>query len=312
MKHGSLYWLAYVLLATVFGGQHPVSSAELGDAPSTIPPAAATGRHAVPRQHPRLLGSRERLKRLARERPEAYQRVVRVAREQDADEHAKMVSLALVTAVEGDEALGKRAVDMAMKMVNGPIKRGHVPFGSDLARCAIVYVRPDTFILFDRVISRRPEFKKSWLLQAISRPEGTAPNLVITNGKGRLFVQTLLPRDPEVRFAEGPELYAYDGKTYPTGRDTGAAPACRIMISPSKPALADYFLHVLTAKDSSSNDSVPKAVARETASELRINAGGTIVAFQKHNAGGYVEFSGQRHRLPEGIVLRAHARSKDN
>ncbi|NQU23779.1 MAG: hypothetical protein HQ567_21065, partial [Candidatus Nealsonbacteria bacterium] len=132
-------WICCVLLGTVFAGPQSVSSAEPGDAPSTIPPAATTGRHTVPQQHPRLLGSRERLKQLARERGEAYRRVVRVARGQDADEHAKMVSLALVAAIEEDEALGKRAVEMAMKTVGGPIKKGHVPFGSDLARCAIVY-----------------------------------------------------------------------------------------------------------------------------------------------------------------------------
>ncbi len=50
------------------------------------------------------------------------------------------------------------------------------------------------------------------------------------------------------------------------------------MVSPSKPARADYFLHVLTAKDSS-NDSVPKAVVRSTDSEIRTAAGGAIVAF---------------------------------
>ena len=133
------WWICCVLLATVFRGQQPASSAEPGDAPSTIPPAAATGRHAVPRQHPRLLGSRERLKQLARQRGEAYQRVVRVAREQDADQHAKMISLALVAAIEEDEALGHRVVEMAIKTVGGPIKKGHLPFGSDLARCAIVY-----------------------------------------------------------------------------------------------------------------------------------------------------------------------------
>jgi len=689
------WWICCVLLATVFRGQQPASSAEPGDAPSTIPPAAATGRHAVPRQHPRLLGSRERLKQLARQRGEAYQRVVRVAREQDADQHAKMISLALVAAIEEDEALGHRVVEMAIKTVGGPIKKGHLPFGSDLARCAIVYdlchehwtpkqrtafyqymnktvdanvksethvfhnawygyknwgiglacyatfhenpraveilrtlerdyltraapalelagagggwaegyyihywlyewlffceaarwcegvdyyaaaptfyrhraiagmfetypgvgvynsrrpipigdgggrvfggdrdktlsarrilvayfrddpdhqavhafnettprssvgvnaykdflwrdttvpkadlsrfrrshfspgagyvyarsswdedatylffrcgnrftahqhldvgnfliyrhgeligdgghydgfgtthdvnyhlrsiahntilvhdpaerwpgirggpvtgndggqshawphhngavsdpaawhkdrslyetgkvlvfedvgdyvyvagdatgayspkklkcftrqivcVRPDTFIVFDRVVSRRPEFKKSWLLQAMSQPEGTAPHLTITNGKARLFVQTVLPRDPQLQLAQGPELYAYDGKSYPPRRDTGPAPVCRIMISPSEPDEADYFLHVLTVKDATSNDPVSEAVARETDSEVQLTAGRTIVAFGKHEVGGYVEFSGQRRRLPD-TAPKAHARS---
>ena len=100
---------------------------------------ASAARHLIPQEHPRLLGSREALKNLARERPEDYQRVVRVARESDADDHAKMISMGLVCAIEDDMALGQAAVEIAMKYVNGPIRHGHVPFGSDLARCAIVY-----------------------------------------------------------------------------------------------------------------------------------------------------------------------------
>ena len=163
----------------------------------------------------------------------------------------------------------------------------------------IVYVRPDTFIVFDRVVSRRPELKKSWLLQAMSRPDGTAPNLTITNGKARLSVQTVLPRDPQLRLADGPELYAYDGRTYLPGRDTGPAPVCRIMISPSRPAKVDYFLHVLTTKDATSNDPVSKAVVRETDSEIQLTAGKAVVAFGKHEVGGYMGRSGPRRRLPE-------------
>ena len=107
---------------------------------SVIPPVVAQSeRYAVPDKHPRLLGSLDRLQKLARERAEAYKRVVKVARELGADDHSKMISMALVAAIEEDEQLGKAAVRMAMKYVNGPIRKGHVPFGHDLARCAIVY-----------------------------------------------------------------------------------------------------------------------------------------------------------------------------
>ncbi|MHC4181641.1 MAG: hypothetical protein ACYSWU_29470 [Planctomycetota bacterium] len=105
-----------------------------------VPPAAGTlGRHPVPKAHPRLLGSRDRLQRLARQRADAYRRVVRVARQQKADDHSKMVSMALVCAIQEDRGLGKQAIEMAMKTVDGPIKKGHTPFAHDLARCAIVY-----------------------------------------------------------------------------------------------------------------------------------------------------------------------------
>jgi hypothetical protein len=101
--------------------------------------AAETSKASVPNEHPRLLGSRERLQRLAQERANSYQRVVRVARQQKADDHSKMVSMALVCGIEHDRELGRQVIAMAMNTINGPIKKGHIPFAHDLARCAIVY-----------------------------------------------------------------------------------------------------------------------------------------------------------------------------
>lgn len=101
--------------------------------------AAPASLREVPRQHPYMLGSRAQLARLATGRAAAYRRVVGVARKGKAGDHEKMISMALVAAIERDRTLGKQAVQRAMKYVDGPIKKGHTPFGSDLARCAIVY-----------------------------------------------------------------------------------------------------------------------------------------------------------------------------
>jgi hypothetical protein len=50
-----------------------------------------------------------------------------------------MISMALAAAIEQDEQLGRAAIRMTSKYINGPIRKGHAPFGHDLARCAIVY-----------------------------------------------------------------------------------------------------------------------------------------------------------------------------
>ncbi len=107
-------------------------------APSAIP-AAPTGSHAVSTEHPRLLGSRARLQDLARQQPQVYQRVEQVARVEKADEHSKIVSLSLVSAIEQDRALGRQAIELAKQTIRAPIKTGHDTFGHDLARCAIAY-----------------------------------------------------------------------------------------------------------------------------------------------------------------------------
>ena len=97
------------------------------------------GRHAVPTEHPRLLGSRQELKDLAQARREAYTRMADVARKQDAGDYEKLIAGALANAVEGDADLGRQVVDRALKFVNGPIRKGHTPFATDLALCGLAY-----------------------------------------------------------------------------------------------------------------------------------------------------------------------------
>ena len=132
-----LVFIVHVSLPAVLTTR--LCQSEEGNRPIVVPSDKETGRHLVSKEHPRLLGSRERLQRLARERSDAYQRVVRVARQAKSDEHSEMISMALVTAIELDEPLGRQAVDTVLKTVDGPIRQGHVTFAHDLARCAIVY-----------------------------------------------------------------------------------------------------------------------------------------------------------------------------
>lgn len=147
----------------------------------------------------------------------------------------------------------------------------------------IVFVRPGTFVIFDRVRSKDPAFKKTFLLQAMSTPERDGSGLVVTNGKGRLFIQTLLPATPAVRLVSGDDLYRYDGKSYPPGRDTGPAPQCRIEISPPKANDIDYFLHVLTA-DESDTASIAPAHFNASDAEVSVTIGRTVLTFQKTRA----------------------------
>ncbi|MBT6146028.1 MAG: hypothetical protein HOH74_11395, partial [Gemmatimonadetes bacterium] len=105
-----------------------------------IAATSAAARHPVSEEHPRLLGSLERLQQLAVDRADAYRRMADVARsDRVVDAHASILSMALVAAIEQDAGLGRRAVDMALAYVDGPIRHGHVTFGHDLARSALVY-----------------------------------------------------------------------------------------------------------------------------------------------------------------------------
>lgn len=156
----------------------------------------------------------------------------------------------------------------------------------------IVYLRPDTFVIFDRVKAREPGFKKTWLLQAMRTPTRSADHLVITHGRGRLFVQTLLPVRPAVRLVAGDDLYRYGGHAYPPKRDTGPAPECRIEISPPEPAAEDFFLHVLTAGDDQTA-SAPPASVTEDGPRIRVTVGETQLTFRADQVGGAITLRGR-------------------
>lgn len=160
----------------------------------------------------------------------------------------------------------------------------------------LVFLRPGTLVVFDRVVSRKAEHQKTWLLQAMSRPQGELPHLTITHGQGRLSVQTLLPLGARAQFREGEELYRVDGQHYAPRHETGPAPACRIEISPPAPALEDLFLHVLTVDDAPAPPPQPAAV-EDLGQELAVRIGPATLVLHKRQLGGQITVDGQRRPL---------------
>ena len=165
----------------------------------------------------------------------------------------------------------------------------------------IVYLRPGTFVIFDRVRAADPAFKKTWLLQAMSVPSERPPHLVVTNGKGRLFVQTLLPRDILERVVAGDDLYRYGGRAYPPARDTGPAPVCRVEHSPREAEAETLFLHVLTAADAEV-EAVEPATAEVRGEVVEVTVGKAAIRFAAEPKGGGIELDGKRAAFPRRIV----------
>jgi hypothetical protein len=150
------------------------------------------------------------------------------------------------------------------------------------------------------VTATKPDFRKTWLLQAMREPSRAGPHLVVSNGRGRLFIQTLLPEEPVVRLASGAELYRYDGKHYPPRRDTGPAPECRLEVSPKQTSQTDLFLHVLTAADAETS-TVPVAKARRLTNEVKVELGTIRVTFGLDTVRGEVSLGGSSRRLAHTI-----------
>jgi len=123
--------------------------------------------------------------------------------------------------------------------------------------------RPCSLVVFDRVTSTDPSFKKTWLLHCMQEPEisGTT-SVVLRNGPhyrqnarygGKLIIESLLPKDASVTKVGGPGRQFWiesAQRNYPTTKDGAAEPgAWRIEVSPSTPRRSDLFLHVMTVMD---------------------------------------------------------------
>ena len=186
-----------------------------------------------------------------------------------------------------------------------------------------VHLKPDLFVVFDRVGSSQSEFRKKWLIHSISEPLlngsevfdctaliGESPcqgspgagisksfnsdRIVITNGAGRLFVRTLLPRKSVFRKVGGPGyMFWVDDMNQdvpPIGYTPAVTGGWRVEISPQTPdddndgESLDYFLHVLYATDSS-EERMPAVqnVSREANNAISGNIVGVVVHDKKEN-----------------------------
>jgi len=185
--------------------------------------------------------------------------------------------------------------------VAGDCTRSYSPEKLSLFTRQIVFLRPGTFVIFDHVKSKKADFKKTWLLQAMKIPTEGTKHLIVTNGNGRLFIQTLLPRNPVVKLVTGENLYSYGGKDCLPADDTGPAPECRIEISPLQLREVDYFLHVLTATDANTN-SVDEATGHIQGQEITVTVGKTRMKFTTAEVGGRIQISGHTFNFANKIM----------
>jgi len=148
-----------------------------------------------------------------------------------------------------------------------------------------IHLKPDYFLVFDRVSSTNKDFKKKWLLHSIGEPilngiedftcaedlqAGEAacqgdPNAgisksydsnlaKITNGNARLFCKTLLPNNPVIRKLGG-EGYRFwvdnaNQNLIPLYYQPSVTGGWRIEVSPSTASRDDLFLHILYPTES--------------------------------------------------------------
>lgn len=126
---------------------------------------------------------------------------------------------------------------------------------------------PAAMVVFDKVVSKNPEFKKHWLLHSIEQPQVSENGIVIKRTKdgdsGMLSNTVLLPAkenlDMQVIGGKGKEFWV-NGTNYANAPQAGRPDPrnergeWRVEVSPSAPANEDYFLNVIQVADNNCNE----------------------------------------------------------
>ncbi len=126
-----------------------------------------------------------------------------------------------------------------------------------LALRQFVFLPPDHFVVFDRVTSTRPEYRKTWLLHTAAEPDIQGNEVSAAQDQGVLFCRTLLPEKATATKIGGPgKQFWSDGRNWPlpkgyrTPDTTPLLGQWRVEVSPGVPRTEDLFLHLIQAGDS--------------------------------------------------------------
>ncbi len=196
----------------------------------------------------------------------------------------------------------------------------------DLFTRSMVYLRgTDDLVIFDRVQSLDPSWRKAWLVHFQGRPEVVNGRLLkaevpghiedftgdivrMTWGDGvlkppnpddpgRLFIRTFLPKDHSVRRIGGDGYEAWWNGKNRTGDghkiiDKVDAGRWRIEVSPVRPRRFDNFLHLIHICDTRTAKMPPaEMVESENRDMVGVSVGGWLVMFgRKGEVKGDVSF----------------------
>jgi len=128
---------------------------------------------------------------------------------------------------------------------------------------------PAALIVFDRVVSANPAFKKYWLLHSMEEPalDGNAVTVSLAQRgwSGKLVNTTLLPESGSAEIAKiggpGKEFWVF-GDNFPNEVKRGnpndyELGAWRVELSPKEPAPTDVFLNVMQVLERDKGQALP-------------------------------------------------------
>ncbi|NOZ85040.1 MAG: hypothetical protein GXP49_02015 [Deltaproteobacteria bacterium] len=172
----------------------------------------------------------------------------------------------------------------------------------DLVTREFVWIRPDSFVVFDRVESTDADYKKRFLLHGQGQFNKSGDTYYVDDGQGRLFVETLLPKAPEVvQIGGAGHEWEVDSVNYPPSRGQEFAGTHRLEISPPAPSRFDLFLHVMQVSDQSASSMEP-STSMEAGNAVAALAGDWLVWFAKKDRLSSLEYEIEWHKAQHVIV----------
>ena len=120
-----------------------------------------------------------------------------------------------------------------------------------------VYIKPDYFVIYDRLESVKPDQQKVFVLHAQNELVQTDGVWTNTEFKGKLFTKTLLPKDAKSEVIGGPgKEFWTNGQNFPVGEKWESywqrrnfLGRYRLEVSPAEAGTRTRMLHVLQAAD---------------------------------------------------------------
>ncbi len=130
------------------------------------------------------------------------------------------------------------------------------PEKCDMATRQLVFLPPEHFVVFDRVVSTNADYRKDWLLHTAHEPAVTGKVVRAAHRDGAMLCKTVLPADAVLRTVggSGKEFWAA-GKNWDilrTGLDEenlAMMGGWRVEVTPGKARKSDVFLHVIQVGD---------------------------------------------------------------
>lgn len=196
---------------------------------------------------------------------------------------------------------------------------------AELVLRQFVFLPPNHFVVFDRVNSTKPEYKKRWLLHTATEPAIKGNEFYVDHWEGRLFCKTLFPENAVLTKIGGPgKQFWSDGRNWAFPKLTpddwnyqnmhwlddnhDLFGQWRIEVTPEKPDTDDIFLHFIQVGETSLESMVDsESISSDGMVGVRFtveNKKYELKFWTKNEAGGRISISEDGQKILEEDFLK--------